>query len=137
MLASSAVSRIRDFTSARVDSDCANRWLHRCGTVYVAVQYLCGTRSTRETVVDVWRSDGATVDLQHDVVALNSGVVGRAQRIDAGHDHTAHAAGQAQSARCVAVEIAHVQAQRDDGVARRPHGIRFVERAVRLPRWTL
>ena len=49
------------------------------------------------------------------------GVVGRAQRIDARHDHAVHAARQPQPPRCGAIDVAHVQAQRHHRVARRPH----------------
>src|SRR5688500_2534256 len=95
MPTSSSMTRMRDFTLAGVDADGTNRSLIRslirAGDVHVDGEHVTFIRGARETGISVGRVYGAPVNLHHDVVALDAGVVRRTQRIDASDDDAVHA----------------------------------------------
>src|SRR5688500_12922286 len=96
MPTSSSMTRMRDFTLAGVDTDGANRSLIRAGNVHVDGEHVTFIRGARKTVISARRVDGAPVNLHQDMVALDAGVVRRAQRIDARDDDAIHAGRQPQ-----------------------------------------
>src|SRR5918994_2546017 len=126
MPTSSSMTRMRDFTLARVDTDGANRSLIRTGNVHVDGEHVAGIRRAGEAVVTVSRVDGPPIDFHDDVVALDPCVVRRAERIDARHPHAVHAAWQPQPPRCGRVDIAHAEPERHAGVTGWPHGVGFI-----------
>src|SRR5262245_22035438 len=99
MPTSSSITRIRDFTLPRIDTDGAYRSLLRCGSVDVNGQDVSRVRGVGDPVVVVGRIHRSAIDFEHDLIALEAGVVRRAQRIDASDDDPVDAAREPQAAR--------------------------------------
>src|SRR5688572_484864 len=133
MPTSSSMTRMSDFTLARVDTDRANRSLLRSGSVDVDGQHVARGGGAGGAIVGVSRVNGPPVDFHQNLVPLNAGIISGAHRIDARDDDAANAAWQSEPSRRRIVDVAHVQAQRHTGVARRPDRIGFIDDPSRLP----